>query len=104
MNKRIAIDFAGRCLKNASTQTFREPKHIDSAMYAGLCSLYRIILVMNRRRWTRKIENAIDFHVQRQTNIMTQELKARMGEEMRDVIFATREQVVHAQYVVSVID
>src|SRR5262245_24699805 len=44
----ITVDFTGRGLKNARTQTLRQTKHVDGTMHAGLSRLNWVALIMNR--------------------------------------------------------
>ena len=48
MDKRIAVNFACRGLKNTRLDPFRHPEHIDRAHHARFDSLYGIVLIMDR--------------------------------------------------------
>src|ERR1700683_5023879 len=43
MNRGIAINFAGRRLKNATLKAFGEAEHVDGAVHRSLCRLHRIM-------------------------------------------------------------
>src|SRR4051812_45838836 len=48
VNCRIPVHFAGRCLKNAASEAFRQTQHINSSVHRSLGRLHGIVLVMDR--------------------------------------------------------
>src|SRR5580658_4314184 len=57
----IAVNFAGRGLKNLCLYALGQPQRVDRAMYRGFRSLYRVALIVNRRRGTRQIVDFVSF-------------------------------------------
>jgi len=53
MNVRVAVDLAGRGLKNLGFDALGKTQHVDRAMHAGLQRLHRIELIVDRRRRAR---------------------------------------------------
>ncbi len=68
----------------------------------GLGGLDRIVLVVHRRRRAGEIEDLVDLDIEREGDVVAHRLEMRMADEMRDVVLATGEIVVHAQHVVAV--
>src|SRR5258705_7138180 len=58
MNRRVAIDFACRCLENTAPQPLGETQHVDGSVHRRLRRLHRIVLIMHRRSRASEI---IDF-------------------------------------------
>ena len=82
MNVRIAVDLAGRGLKDLGFNALGETQHVDRAMHAGLRRLHRIELVVDRRGRARQIVNLVDLDIEQQSNVMAHDLEARVGQEM----------------------
>ena len=80
MDFRIAIDFGGRCLENRGSHTFGESKHIDGAVHACLRRLHRIPLIVNGGGGACKIEDLVDFDIERECDVMPNQLEVRLFE------------------------
>jgi hypothetical protein len=60
-------------------------------MHAGLSGLHRVVLIMNRRRWTCKIEDAARLDIERKSYVMAVEFKAVGTKKMPNILFPARE-------------
>ncbi len=85
MNVRIAVDLAGRGLKNLGFDALGETQHVDRAMHTGLQSLHWIELVVDRRCRARQIVNFVDLNIERQRDVAPHHFEARIGQQMLDV-------------------
>ena len=92
----VAIDFRGRRLENFCPQTLRKPQHVDGAVDARLCRLHWIVLVVNGRSRAGEVIDLIDFDVERERHIVTNQLKAMVIEQMIDVASRAGEEVIDA--------
>src|SRR5262245_42149076 len=70
---------------------------MDPPVHADLRGLHRIKLVVNGRSWAGKIENFIDFDVERETNVVAHQLEARIRQQMMDVASRPRVEIIDAQ-------
>ena len=100
VDRRIAIDFAGRCLEDPRVEPLGQPQHVDRAVDRGLGRLDRIVLIMDRRRGAGEIVDFVDLDIERQGHVVAHELELRMAGEMRDIVLGAGEQIVDAQHVV----
>lgn len=66
-------------------------------MHGGFGGLNRIMLVVDRRGRTGKVVDFVDFHIERETNIMAHEFKAGMIVQMIDIALGAREQIIRTQ-------
>src|SRR5688572_9813874 len=104
MDQRVAIHFGSRGLQDASTHAFCETEHVDSAHHAGLDRLHRIVLVMNRRRRTRKVVDLVDLEEYRLGDVVAQQLEELIVEQMKDVLAPAREKIIEAEHFISLAD
>jgi hypothetical protein len=54
-------------------------------------------LIVNGTRWTREIVDTVDFDVEREGNVVPQQLEERVVEQMHDVALLARVHVVGAE-------
>jgi hypothetical protein len=101
VNGRIAIDLARRRLQDFRAHTLRQVKHIDRPDDTRFGGLHRVVLVMNGRRGTGEIVNLVNLNLKGDRHIVTQSFKMGLADEMRDILFAAREIVVHAQHIIA---
>src|SRR5690606_7144632 len=87
MNERIAVNLAGRCLKDARLYAFCEPEHIYHSHHARFYGLYRIVLVMYGRGRTRQIIYLIDLEHYRFGHVVADEFEVFVIAKMFDVLF-----------------
>ena len=100
MHDRIAVDFTCRRLEHLAAQTLGKPKYIDRTMNGRFGGLDRIVLIVHRRCRTGQVVNLVHFHIERESHVVTHELKARMIVELINVSLATGEQIVSTQHIV----
>ena len=94
MHRRVAIDLAGRRLQYFDLQPLGEAEHVDGADDASLGGLHRILLVVDRRRRASQIEDLVDLDEKRVGDVVAQELKPLMVEQVRDVMPSPGEKIV----------
>ena len=96
MHLRVAMRFRrwkpGRCGRQCALRA----EHVDGTQDRGLDGLDGVVLIMRRRSGAGEVVDLIDFDTQRLGHIMADELKARMIEQVGDVLLATREEIVRA--------
>ena len=72
-------------------------------MHVGLHRLHRIELVVDRRGRAGEVVDLVDLDVEREGDVVPDQLEARIVEQMQDVVARTGEEVVDAQHVVPVL-
>src|SRR5215831_2232768 len=92
MNHGIAVDLAGRRLKNLCLESLAESQHVDRAVHAGLGCLHRIDLIVNRRSRTSKIVDLVDLHIERKGYVVAQKLEMRIAQKVRDIVLGSSEE------------
>src|SRR5262249_61891505 len=70
---------------------------MDPPVHADFRSLHRIKLVVNGRSWAGKIENFIDFDVEREANVMAHQLESRIRQQMMHVASGPGVEIIDAQ-------
>ena len=100
MDFRVAVDLAGGGLKDTRPAAFRHSENVDGPKNGGLHRLDRIELVVSRRSRTGQVEDLIHFQIDRDRNVVPDQLKIRVGEKMADVGFLAREKIVETNDVV----
>jgi hypothetical protein len=101
MDGGVTIDFRGRGLKDLCLEPFRESQHVDGAMDIHLGRLYRIVLVMDRRGGTGKIINFIHFYVQGKGDVLAEELKIGILQEVNDISLDSCIKIVHTKDIIA---
>lgn len=90
----VAVNFAGRCLQDRNLDPFCKAQHVDRADDGHLRRLDGVVLIMNRRGGASEVEDGIDLDEQRMTDIVPQEFKTRMRQQMRDIRLRAGKEVV----------
>jgi hypothetical protein len=85
-------------LENLGPHPLGETQHVDRAMHAGLRCLYGIALVVYRRRGASKVIDLIDFHVQREGHVVTDQFEPFVAQKMLDVCACAAEEIIDADY------
>lgn len=98
VNRRVAVNLAGGSLEDARLQALGQAEHVDGAMHRGLGGLHRVVLIVNGRGGAGQVVDFVDFHIQREGDVVTHELEARMVVQVVDVALGAGEQVVQAQH------
>ena len=101
MNFGIAVDLAGRSLKDLAFEALGQPQHVDRAMHRGLGRLDRVVLVMHRRSRAGQIVDLVDLHVEREGHVMAHEFEAGMVVQVIDVALVASEKVIETQHLVT---
>lgn len=104
MHFRVAVNFAGGCLENFRPNTFSKAKHVDSTVNRRLGRLYGIKLVMDGRCRAGQIVNLVAFYIKRESHIVAQEFKMGVIQKMGDIVFASGEKIIDAQYIMTFTD
>ena len=104
MDLGIAVDLAGRGLEDPRVQSLGEPEHVDRAHHRGLDRLDRVVLVVTRCGRAGEVVDLVDLDLVRIDHVVADELEVRATDEMLDVGFLTREEVVEADHLVALLD
>ncbi len=94
---RVAVNLAGRGLKNLAMQPFGKSQHVIGAENAGLGGLHRVPLIMNRRCRAGQIINLIDLHEERMRDIVAKQFKMLMVQQMFDVPAGAGKKIIDAE-------
>src|SRR5690606_2821578 len=65
---------------------------------------HRIVLIMDRRRGAGEVEGRIDLGVEGKADIVAQEFKWRMGQEVSDIRLCTGEEIVDVRHFIAALD
>src|SRR5438046_8609010 len=103
MHIRIAVHLARRRLQNLRLRSLGKTQHVDGAMHARLGGLHRIELIMDRRGRTCEVVDLVDLDIERKGNVMADELESGLTDERENVVAHAREEVVHADHVVAML-
>jgi len=76
------------------------PKHVDHSVHAGFRGLNRVKLIVDGRRRAGHVVNLIDFDVDRECYIVSQELESRLPHKMQDIVLCAGKEIVQTQDVV----
>ncbi len=104
MHIRIAINLAGGGLKNFCVGPLGKAQHIDRAVHAGLCGLYRIALVMDRRGGTSEIENFVHFYIKRKSDIVAHQLEVLCAHQSGNIVLCAGIIIVETNHIMAVSD
>src|SRR6266850_8143964 len=100
MDVGIAIDLAGRGLKNLRLHPLGETEHIDRAMDGGFRGLHRIALIVNWRSRARQVVDLVDLDIERKRHVVPHQFEAFMTQEMLDVVASAGIKIVYAKNLV----
>jgi len=64
--------------------------------------LNRIELILNRAGGTSEVKDAIRLDMERQSNVVSQQLKPRIGKQTSYIAAAPREKIINAEYFISI--
>ena len=104
MYLRVSVHLAGRGLQDSRASAFSQSQHVDRAMYTGLGCLYRIRLVVNRRRRTGQVVDLIHLDIKRKGDIMANQFEIRETEKMGYVAFVAGKKVIQTNNVIALFD
>ena len=94
MDMRVAIHLRRGGLENLGSEALGETQHIDCPVHAGLGRLHRVMLVMNRRSRTREIVNLVDFHIERESDVVPDHLEMLVIEQVLDIATRASKEIV----------
>lgn len=100
---RVAVDLTGRGLEDLGLDPFGEAEHVDGAVDRGLGGLHRIMLVVNRRGRAGEIIDFIDLDIERKGDVVADQLKSGIAQEMADIRLGAGEKIVDAQYLMAIV-
>src|SRR5262245_33174315 len=98
MDIRIAINFAGGRLQDASVQSFGEAEHVDRPEHARFGGLDGIPLVVDWRGGTGEGVNLGALDIQRKGYVVSEDLESSHAEERFDVTARAREEIINAKH------
>ncbi len=101
MDGGVPVDFRSRGLKNPGLEPFCESQHVDGAMDIDLGRLYRVVLVMDRRGGTGEIVNFIHLDVEGKGDVVAEELKIGILQEVDDIFLDSCIKVVHTKDIIA---
>src|SRR5882762_2325484 len=97
MNRGVAVNLAGGSLEYLAFQALRQPEEIDGSVHRRFRRLHGIVLVVDRRGWTRQVVDFVNLDIERESHVVPDELEARHAVQVLDVALGSREQVVDTQ-------
>ena len=92
----ITIDFAGAGLQNPGTAPLGHPQDIDGPHDRCFHRLDRIVLIVPRCCRTSQVVDLIDLQIDRQSNIVANELEIGFPKQVKDIGLLRSEKVIHA--------
>ncbi len=100
----VAVNLGGGRLEDASFDAFCEAETVHGSDYGGLQGLDGVELVVRGRRRAREVIDAVHLELERIDDVVTDQFKSRVSQEMLNVCLSTGEEVVQANHVVSLLD
>jgi hypothetical protein len=104
MDRGIPVDLRSRGLKDLGLDSLRQPQHVDGPVNVHLGRLNRVVLIVNGRSRTRQVVDLIDLHIKREGNVVAKEFKIRIPQQMGDISFGARVEIVDAEDIVSILE
>ena len=95
MHVGITVNFRRRRLKDRNPQSLCQSQHVDGPVNARLDRLHRIELVVDGRGGAGQVVDFVHLDKQRECYVVTDDFKARVGQQVFDVLLGTGEEVVH---------
>ena len=103
MNRRVSIDLRCGRDEETSTRSLGDAEHVESSHDVRLDGFDPVVLVEDRRSGTGEVVDLVDLEKERLRDIMSNILKARVVQPLRDVLFPTTEAVIHTNHFISLI-
>ena len=104
MHLRVTINLARACLQNASAAAFGDAEHVDRSQHTRLHRFDRVVLVVSRRSGARHVVDLIDFEKDRQRDVVTNQFKIRLVQQVSHIGLLARKEIVQANDVVALLD
>ena len=102
MDGRVAVDLRGGGLKDPALQPLGKAQHVDGAMHARFGRLHGVVLVVDRGGRAGEIIDLVHLEIERKGDIVTDELEARVADQMLDIALGAGEEIVDAKNIVPV--
>ena len=99
MNVGIAVDLRCRGLKDFRLGSFGEPQHINCSVHTRLCSLHRIVLIVDGGGWASQIVYLVDLDVVRKCHIVTYKLETLVAYQVFNVSPRTSKEIIDTEYI-----
>ena len=96
MNRGVAIDFACGRLQYSGANALGQAKHIGAAVDINLGGLGWVPLVMNRAGGASQVIDFIGLQVERKADVMADNLKIGVIQQMDNIALLPGEEVVNA--------
>ncbi len=90
--------------KNRALTPLGEAEHVQGTKNRGLDGLDRVVLIMDGRSGTGKIEDPVDLRQEGLSDVVADEFEGRIADEMFDVSAMAGEVVVEADDLVARVD
>ena len=100
MHLGVAIDLASARLQDPGPTAFCRTQHVDGTEHAGLDCLDWIELVVPGCRGTGQVVDLVDLQKDRQGDIMANQFKIRLAQQVGDIGLLAREEIIEADHVV----
>src|SRR5438132_8205607 len=81
----VTVDLGGGCLKDLGPYALRQAEHVDGTVYARLGRLHWVVLIMNWRCRARQIIDLIDFDVEWECHVMTDQFEGTVVKQVIEV-------------------
>lgn len=101
MHAWVTIDLAGASWRDARIKSLGQAQYISSPVHADFGRLHQIKLVVNRTSWGGQVMNQIQFDVQQESCLVSNEVKTRVVAQMFNFALGTCEEVVRTHNLIS---
>lgn len=91
-------------MENAGAGPFREAEAMHRTEHGGLGGFDRVVLVMRRRGRTSEVENLIHLEHERLCDVVSNQLKMRIIDQMQHIALPAGKIIIHANDIVAVFD
>ncbi len=100
---RVAINLAGRSLKNFGLQPFGQPQHVDGPVDIGLNGLHRVELVVDGGGGTGQIIYFVHLHMQRKGDIVAHHLKMGVVQHRCDMFAGAGKEIIDTEDLIPIV-
>jgi hypothetical protein len=91
-------------MENPSRTSFGKSHDIHNADGRCLDGFDGVVLIGDRRGGAGQIINLIRFHIERMNNVVSNQFKSGMTDQMANIVFATCEKIIDADDFISTFD
>src|SRR5258707_1687622 len=104
MDSGVAIDLRSGTQQDPGAYPLGQPEHVNGSVHARLGGLDWVALIEDGRRRAGEVIDLVDLDVQGKGDVVADQLKPRMTEEVDQVVPRARVEVVHDQAVVALLE